>query len=224
MAFQPSIALNGDAVHFISSLHMVHLVQTYGSGLIGLVTALEAMGLPLPAESLLIATSVYADTSGKISIVQIVAAVAAGAIIGDNIGFGIGHTLGARALRRWGHWIGLDEDRLLLGAYLFRRHGGKVVFFGRFIAILRTFSALLAGANGMHWPRFVVANAAGGVCWACLWGFGAYGLGDAVNSITGPIGITAAILAAVIVGGGWLYLRKREKELVQRAKETMRAR
>ena len=85
-----------------------------------------------------------------------------GAVVGDNIGFGIGWFGGYPLLRRFGKYVRLDEPKLKVGRYIFMRHGAKVVFFGRFVSILRTYAAFLAGTNRMHWTHFLIANAAGG--------------------------------------------------------------
>jgi membrane protein DedA with SNARE-associated domain len=112
---------------------LVHLIQAYGSWLIGVITGLEAMGLPLPAESMLVATGVYAGTTGHLSIIKVVVVAAMGAIVGDNVGYLIGRTFGHRALQRWGRHLALTDDRQTLGRYLFKRHGAKmVVILGRF--------------------------------------------------------------------------------------------
>jgi len=90
---------------------------------------------------------------------------AAGAIIGDNIGYWISDKGGYRLARRYGPKVRLDERKLKIARYLFDTHGGKVVFFGRFISVLRTYAAFLAGTSKMRWRRFVVANASGGIIW-----------------------------------------------------------
>ena len=90
-----------------------------------------------------------------------IAAAIIGAVVGDNIGFGIGWYGGYPLLRRFGRYIRLDEAKLKVGRYIFMRHGAKVVFFGRFVSVLRTYAAFLAGTNRMHWTRFLVANALG---------------------------------------------------------------
>jgi membrane protein DedA with SNARE-associated domain len=200
---------------------LVHLIETYGSWLIGVVTGLEAMGLPLPAESMLVATGVYAGTTGHVPIISVVVAAAVGAIVGDNVGYLIGRMLGHRALQRWGRHVSLTDDRQILGRYLFKRHGAKMVVFGRFVAILRTFVAVLAGANQMPWPRFLVANAVGGIAWACLYGFGAYALGEQVKHIAGPVGIALAVITAMLIGAAILYVRKHEHRLIEQAKREM---
>ena len=206
----------------LSEHHLVHLVATYGPGLIGLVTALEAMGLPLPAESLLIATAASLGTAHRPGIAWVVIAGAAGAIIGDNVGYLIGRTLGWRALQRWGHRIGLSNDRLLLGAYLFRRHGGKVVFLGRFIVFLRTAAALLAGANRMDWRWFLLCNAAGGILWACAYGLAGFWLGHTVTRIAAPVGIALGVVAVGAVVAVSLAIRRNEQALLEQAKREMR--
>lgn len=160
---------------------LTHRLQRYGYALIGGAVGLERMGVPLPGESMLIAASLYAAATHRLNIVAVVASAAAGAIIGDNIVYLIGREIGYRLLARFGSHVGLHDRRLMLGRYLFRRHGGKVVFFGRFVAILRTFAAPLAGANRMLWPSFLLYNALGGIAWSSLYGFGTYALGDGVT-------------------------------------------
>ena len=200
---------------------LAQLIQSYGPWLIGVVVALEATGLPLPAESILIATAAYAGTSHKLGIVWIIVPAAIGAIVGDNFGFLIGRTIGWRVLRRWGRHIGLSDDRLLLGAYLFRRHGGKVVFFGRFVVLLRTVAALLAGANRMEWRWFLPNNAAGGIAWTCIYALGAYALGKAATHIATPAAIGLGVVAVAVLGTGFWTIRRHEEELIEKAKKEM---
>ncbi len=116
-------------------------------------------------------------------------------------------------LKRYGGYVFLTPERLEVGRRLFQKHGGKVVLFGRFIAILRTLAALLAGANQMHWRHFLFWNAAGGVLWSSVYGFGAYLLGKQFERLQGPLGIAAAVVALAAVGGVVLYTRRKEREL-----------
>ena len=117
----------------------------------------------------------------------------------------IGWSVGFRLLRRYGRYIGLTDRRLAFGRALFRRHGVKVVFASRFIVLLRTLAALLAGANRMPWGRFMVANVAGSVAWSALYGFGAYLLGHEAKHVAGPVAIgIGVIVAAALVAGGTL--------------------
>jgi membrane protein DedA with SNARE-associated domain len=186
------------------------LIETYGYWIVAGIIALESMGLPLPGETTLVAASLYAGSTHRLEIWLVVLAAAAGAIIGDNIGFWIGREGGLRLLERYGSRVGLGPARLRLGRYMFRLHGGKVVFFGRFVAMLRALAAVLAGANRMDWQQFLAFNAAGGVIWAGLYGGGAYLLGDRITRVVGPIGLAALGIAAVAAFLGFRALWRRE--------------
>ena len=159
---------------------LISLIPIHGPWIIFGIVALESDGVPLPGETVLIAAALLAATTGQINIVVVVVAAAAGAIVGDGMEYMVGRRLGLPFLRRYGRYIRLDEDRLLIGRYLFFQYGNAVVFFGRFIAVLRMFAALLAGANCMPAGRFFFFNMTGGVCWACLFGFGAYAVGGEI--------------------------------------------
>src|SRR5437868_4799801 len=104
------------------------------------------MGLPLPGEAILLIASLYAGSHHDLNIWGVIASAATGAILGDNVGYGIGREFGYRLLLRYGRYVGISDARIKLGQYLFQRHGGAVVFGGRFIAILRILAAFLAGA------------------------------------------------------------------------------
>lgn len=194
-----------------------HLVQTYGYWLIAGIVLLESMGVPLPGEAVLITAGVYAGTTHGLDIGLAIAAAAAGAVIGDNIGYAVGDKLGYRLLLRHGPRIGITERKIKLGQYLFRLHGGKVVFFGRFVAVLRMLAAFLAGVNRMPWPRFFIANLAGAILWASLFGLAAYELGDAAHRIAGPFGIAAMALALAGLLLAGRHLRRREAALEEEA-------
>ena len=199
-----------------------HLLGQYGYGLVFAVIGLEAMGLPLPGESMIIGAAIYSATTGKLDIAGVIASGILGAIMGDNAGYLIGCWAGFRLLRRYGKHVGLSDKRLQLGRYLFQRQGGKVVFFGRFIPILRTFVALLAGANQMEWRTFLLWNAVGGVVWATAYGLAAYLLGDAVRQLEGPIALGLGALAAVAVVAAVVMLRRNEHRLEEKAQADMR--
>src|SRR5256714_7927508 len=108
---------------------------------------------------MLLIAAIYAGRTHQLSIVLVIVAAASGAIIGDNIGFFVGREGGYRVLRRYGRYIGFNERRLKVGIYMFRRHGGKVVFFARFVAVLRAWAAFLAGGHRMKWSSFFLFNA-----------------------------------------------------------------
>ena len=96
------------------------------------------------------------------------------------------------------------------------------MFVGRFIAILRTFVALFAGANNMEWKTFLLWNAVGGVAWATLYGVGAYLLGDAMKRLAGPIGIGIGVVAALVIVAAVVMLRRNERHLEDKAETAMK--
>src|SRR5260370_20393039 len=150
------------------------LLATYGYVAVFIFVGVESIGVPVPGETMLVTAAIDAGTTGRLSIFWVIVASAAGAIVGDNIGYVIGRTGGYRLLKRYGRYIRLEENRLRLGQYLFHKHGPKVVFFGRFFSVLRIFAAFLAGVNHMHWRRFLIFNAAGRIIWSTLYGGAAY--------------------------------------------------
>lgn len=199
------------------------LISRHGYSVVGGVIGLESMGIPLPGETVLIAAAIYAATTGNLDIGLVVLAAATGAIIGDNLGYLIGRRAGPPLLFRYGPRMGLTIARQRLGQYLFLRHGGKVVFMGRFVAFLRMFAAVLAGANRMPWGRFLMWNGLGGVVWTGLYGFGAYALGNQIHKFVGPVGITCGVVVAVALAWGVLFFRKHEHRLLAEAEVEMRA-
>ena len=198
-----------------------HLLGDYGYGVVFGVVTLEAMGVPLPGESMLIAASVYAATTGRLSIAVVILVAAIGAILGDNLGYLIGRRAGFPLLQRYGSHVGLNERRMNLGRYLFKRHGGKVVFVGRFIAILRVFVALMAGASHMEWKTFLLWNAVGGVAWTTSYCTGAYLMGNAMHRVEGPLGYGLAAVAVVVAGVSVWFLRRNERRLEDLAEQKM---
>ena len=192
------------------------LIIAYGCWAVFFVVMFEATGLPLPGESALVLAGVYAGATGNLAIANVILAAAAGAIIGDNFGFWIGRRFGVRLLERYGKFVGLTENRLLLGHYLFARHGGKIVFFGRFIAILRVFAALLAGSNRYPWRSFLVFNAAGGITWASVVSLAAYVFGDVINRLSGIVGLVGLGIALAGIIAFWWMLSRQEKKLEEK--------
>ena len=195
-------------------------LASYGYLAVFAFVGIESLGVPFPGETMLVTAAVYAGTSGNLSILVVIAAAATGAIIGDNIGFGIGRWGGYRLLVRYGKYVRLDQAKLKVGRYLFLRHGGKVVFFGRFISVLRTYAALLAGTNRMPWRRFLVFNAAGGVVWATLYGLGAYYLGHEIERVGRPVGIGLAVVALIVVVAAVIFVRRSESRLEKGAERA----
>jgi membrane protein DedA with SNARE-associated domain len=198
---------------FFANFSLTDLITTYGYWAIFGIVLLESAGVPLPGETALISAAVYAGTSGQMDIGFVIAAAAAGAILGDNLGFWVGREFGFPLLLRHGPKLGLTERRLKIAQYLFLRHGAKIVFFGRFTALLRAFAALLAGANAYPPGRFLLYNAAGGIAWASLMGGGGYLVGRSMEHAVGPFGIAMLAFVVIVTFLGWRFVRKHEHRL-----------
>lgn len=199
---------------------IAQLVATYGYWAVFLAVGLESIGVPMPGETTLIAAALFAGATHRLSLVYLVVVASVAAIAGDNLGYLIGRHGGYRLLRRYGHRVHVDEAKLKVGRYLFDRHGGGVVFFGRFVTVLRTYAAFLAGTNMMSWRRFLLYNAAGGILWAVLVGAGAYLLGAAVHQVSTVVTVAGGVLVVVVVVVLIFYLRRHMRRLERKAEQA----
>jgi membrane protein DedA with SNARE-associated domain len=174
---------------------------------------LESFGLPLPGETALIACSVLAS-QGSLSIVAVIAVGISAAIIGDNLGYWVARKGGRPLLERYRLTRSYAEKYLPRGERFFARHGGKTVFIGRFVAVLRVTTAWIAGITHMQWWRFLAWNAAGGIVWATTVSLVSYYLGDAAASAFSRYGLYAAGGVILITALGFLVVRWLEKRVV----------
>jgi membrane protein DedA with SNARE-associated domain len=186
---------------------VIHFITHHGLALLFLVVMLESFGIPLPGETALIAFGVLA-AEGNYSIEAVIALAAAGAIVGDNLGYWLLGRIGGHALiRRWA-WLRSYSDRVLPRAErLMARHGGKTVFLGRFITVLRYSAAWIAGLTRMDWWKFLFWNAAGGIVWAALVGLVAYHAGHAAADAIQRYGAYAAAGVVILVLLAWTGIR-----------------
>ncbi len=175
-----------------------HLIHVYGYVAVLLAPMVESTGIPFPGETMLILAAVYSAETGRLSLPVVILMAAIGAIVGDNFGYGIGYFFGRRLLERWGHFVGLDHRRLLLLDRFFARRGRLAVFVARFLSVLRTFGAILAGAGEMRWPTYLLFNALGGIAWATAYGVLGFELGKAYQHLSGTIGLIGVVLAVVV--------------------------
>jgi len=185
-------------------LHIGHLLERYGYLVLFLLVGLESVGVPMPGETALLTAAALA-AAGRLDIAIVVVVAAAGAILGDNGGYWIGRRGGIALARRYGTLLRLDATKLERAHAFFDRHGAKTVFFGRFVALLRTWAALLAGVGEMRYRTFMLYNALGGVVWAAAYGAVGYFFGRNLPRVERWIGAAGWWLAAA-VGAGILAL------------------
>jgi membrane protein DedA with SNARE-associated domain len=148
---------------------------------VGLVL-IEDFGIPVPGETVLILAAVYAGT-GRLNIVLVGLLGFVGALLGDNIGFAIGHFGGRPLLDRYGRFIFLTPDRVARATGFFDRHGGWIIIVARFVEGLRQANGIIAGMSGIHWAKFLVFNAIGAALWVAVWTSVGYLSGSHINTI-----------------------------------------
>ena len=199
---------------------LMQMLDRYGVVALFGAVWLECMGIPVPAETALVVVAAYAAHHHTLDPAFVFVVAAAAAVMGDNAGYGIGRFGGWPLLRRWGHVVRLDEPRLKVARYVFARRGAPVVLFGRFVALLRTTAAFLAGVNHMPWRRFLAFNAVGGIAWAAVWTTIGYAVGGTVSIDAGPL---AWAVPALFVGGaltGAIVVRRHWGRLSAAAEEA----
>ena len=210
-------------IHFLHHA-LAPWIAAYGSALVALLVMLESLGLPLPGETALVSAAIYAGTTHRIDIFVLIASAAAGATLGGVAGYWIGRSAGYPAARRYGPRIGLTERRLLAGRYLFEHHGGKIIVFGRFFAVLRALVAILAGVTMMEWRRFLAFQSLASVIWAVCYGGAAYVFGKQIEHVAGPVGIAVAVVLVLVLVGAMVLVHRHGNRLERIAAARARRR
>src|SRR2546427_10145966 len=181
---------------------LVDLFARYGYTVVFLGVFLENTGLPVPGETALLAGAALAKF-GRLSLGWVIVAAVCGAILGDNLGFLIGRRGGRALAVRHGPKLGLTAKRLQQFDYFFIHHGAKTVFIARFITGLRVFGAMLAGASGLPWSKFLFYNATGAVAWSTAIALAGYSLAYSWETLERWIGrsglVGLAVVAAIVV-------------------------
>ena len=194
-------------------------LQHFGVWAIGLLILLEDFGIPVPGETILIAGAVYAG-AGRLNVVLVGVVAFIAAIIGDNIGFAIGH-FGGRALAlRWGKYVFLTAERLDKAEAFFDRRGAIVITFARFVEGLRQANGIIAGITGMHWLRFLIFNAIGAALWVGTWVSLGYFAGNHITTIYHYITLYSyyVLIALAILLAAYItrrVLRRRRRRAAQ---------
>jgi undecaprenyl-diphosphatase len=191
-----------------------------------LFVAIESLGIPLPGETVLVTAGAFAAL-GHLSIWGVIASAAAGGIVGDAAGYWIGRLGGVPLIKRYGRVFHFDDAKLERVRGFFVRHGPKTVFFGRFIALLRTWAALLAGTAEMPYGIFTLYNVMGGIAWASVFGTLGYIFGRSLPLLERYIGqasLAAVLLVALIIALviGWRWFNANRPALTERVSRYWR--
>jgi len=216
-------ALGSTATHpelpgFLNSL--AGPLEHYGIWAILLFVLVEDFGIPEPGETVLIAGAIFAG-SGELNVVAVGVVGFCAAVVGDNIGYGIGRFGGRRIVDRWGKYVFLTPERLDKAERFFDRQGAKIITIARFIEGLRQVNGIIAGITEMHWLRFVVYNALGAALWVGTWVSVGYFAGQHITAIYDGITMYSlyAAIAAVVLIAAWIIHRiyKRRKSMAEAA-------
>ena len=193
--------------------HLARIVHAYTyPGVLSLVM-LESLGIPLPGEIALVTAAAYASLAHNVSIYVVILMAALGATVGGVLGYLIGIKGGLPLIARYGGYVGVRRSHIAKAHAFFERNGAKTILFGRFVAILRTWAALIAGAACMSFTRFVTYNTIGSIVWAIVFGWLGYYFGHDLPLLERYISrASIAILVAVAVGIlVWVILRRRRR-------------
>jgi membrane protein DedA with SNARE-associated domain len=192
---------------------IVELFARYGYWAVFVGVFLENAGLPVPGETALLAGAAL-SRSGRLFLPVVIATAVAGAILGDNVGFWIGRRGGRALVERFGARAGLTPTRLAQFDRFFDRHGAKTVFIARFVTGLRVVGAVLAGASGLAWGRFLVYNASGAIAWATVFGVLGYTLAYSWQTLEQWIGRSGLVLLAAAVIFILVVLLRRRRDIL----------
>jgi membrane protein DedA with SNARE-associated domain len=179
----PSTLIAAATPHLPGVLHALEpTLNHYGYLAVLVLVMIEDFGVPVPGETVLILAAVYAG-AGRLNIVLVALLGFLGAVIGDNIGFAIGHFGGRPLVERYGRYVFITPERLDKTTGFFQRHGGKVIVIARFVEGLRQANGIIAGISGLHWARFLAFNALGAALWVAVWCSVGYFSGSHIDSI-----------------------------------------
>ncbi len=186
---------------------LLDLIGRYGYLVIFLGVMAESAGVPLPGETVLIASGALAHR-GVLDPGDVLLFGTLGAVTGDQVGYWIGRKGGRPFVLRWGRYLWITSGRLARAQAFFDRHGGRAVFFARFITGLRVFGALAAGTSRMPWGRFALYNALGGTVWATAAVSLGYFLSASISLVEHWVGRASLLLVALLIlilGLRWAY-------------------
>ena len=198
-----------------------HLIHVYGLLVVAVFIGLENVGIPFPGETVLIIASVIAGTKHDLNIASVILTAAGASIVGRMIGYVIGREFGYWLLLRYGGYLRITESRIKLGQYLFLRHGGKIVLIAQFLPVLRSIAGILAGANRMPWPHFMLTNIIGAFLWATLYGLAAYSLGRQAEQLGGWMVFVLGLALLVFIVVAAVFVGRHEAQLTAEAEQAL---
>jgi membrane protein DedA with SNARE-associated domain len=195
----------------VFSHHLVRILHSYTYPAVLSLVMLEALGIPLPGEIALVTAAAYAAVANNVSVSGVILMAALGATVGGVLGYWIGIKGGLPLLTRYGRYVGVRKSHIDRAHGFFERNGARTILFGRFVAVLRTWASVIAGAACMSFRQFVAYNTLGSIVWAIVFGLLGYYFGHDLPLLERYIsrasfGILIAVIVGIII---WVILRRR---------------
>ena len=191
-------------LHFLRALYdpegLKELIRAGGAPLICLIVFIETgffVGFFLPGDSLLITAGIFA-AAGVIPLKYLLAPVMLCAIVGDQIGYWIGRTLGPRLYKKEDSLL-FRRSHLLRAHEFYEKYGGRAVILARFVPIVRTFCPPVTGAAKMPYSRYLIFDIFGGTLWVGAMILGGFSLGRSVPNIGSRIHYVIAVVAVLSI-------------------------
>ena len=156
------------------------------------------VGLVVPGETVMLLGGAVAG-QGAISIYLLIAIAWLAAWLGDTTSFFLGRRLGREFVLTHGPRVGISHERFEKVEDYFGRHGGKTIFIGRWISLVRAFAPFIAGSSGMGYRAFVPYSILGTGLWASLHILVGYIFSSAIESAGHYAARGAFVLATLIV-------------------------
>lgn len=197
-----------------------HVLSSWGYWALLLGLFGESMGLPLPGETLLMFSSFLTRRGSGLHIEWVILVGIAAAVMGDNLGYLLGHLFG-RTFIRWARkLLRLDDQDIRAAKNLIKTHGGRTIFFSRFIFGLRTIAGPLAGSLGMKWRRFFKFNLLGAATWVVAMSFVGYAFANEFNTLLDYIEKASWAIAGGLFLTGYVIWRRAKRRYAQREQKA----
>ena len=196
---------------------ITQLIESYGLIFVAVLICVESIALPVPGETVLILAAVFAGARHQLHIVAVVLTAATAAFVGQVVGYMIGRQFSYRLLVQYGGYLRITEGKIKFGENPFLRFGITIVIVARFVPVLRSIIASLAGANRMPAPPFLFANIVGALVWTSAIGYLSFLFGNLIHRAGHCIAIVVGVVALTAIVVGVNFLRRHEERLIAEA-------
>ena len=200
-------------------------VDRYGYVLLVVLTALETsafLGLLAPGEAIVVVCGLFASR-GPLELPMVITLAVLGSFIGDNTGYWIGRRFGTGLLERYGRYVLFDRDSLATVRDYYRRHGGKTVFLGRFMTLVRSFGPVVAGSSHMPYGAFALWSAAGCLAWGVTFALLGYFFGESwelIERYLGRVGLITSISGLTLIAL-YIFITRRRRRRRRKLQEQI---